>query len=1083
MKLPAMVARRLPCARWFGRARHPDAPSALIVRRIARGTPSTCTAGNPARHPVQSASGCGRGPALRLVCLLAGFLALGGHVAAGVTVVHPPDASPAERLGAREVARYLYLRTGTLPAVQAGLGAPRSGGLVVARRDRAGLPADIATAAARLGREQYLLRTVTKGHLRILWIIGGDDSGVLYGAYRFAERLGVRFYLHGDVVPDHRIAHALPDLNEIGRPIFDVRGIQPFHDFPEGPDWWNTDDHLAYVGQLAKMRMNFLGLHCYPEGGVGPEPLVWIGRLADLDERGRPVFSYPSRWADTRRDLPWGYAAMKTSEFVGGAERLFAGDDHGPDVHGEFLATNGSPVEVCNAVFNRTAAILHRVFGFARAVGVKTCIGTETPLTIPKAVQDRLRAGGKDPNDPTVVREVYEGMFRRIALVHPLDYYWLWTPEGWTWGGNKPEQFEAARRDLEAALGALDALGKPFTLASCGWVLGPQHDRAALDAVLPKDCPMSCINRDVGHAPVERGFANVTGRPKWAIPWMENDPNLVAPQPWVGRMRQDAVDARRLGCTGLLGIHWRTKILSMNIAALAGAAWDQSWVPSGTDVSPIPPGAPPTDYRRGTPAAFTAPVEGTEEDPVYQTVRYDVDAYRLPAPNGTYRVVLKFNEPHYGEAGKRVFGVRVQGRQAIEHLDLFARAGKNRALDLTFDGVAVTHGSLVIDFTREVEYPCIAAIAATRSDRGQPFACKINCGGPRWRDYAADDGPADRHEVSGKDRSMPVEAFYIDFALAHFGPEVAESAGRVFARIDGLHLPEPSTWIDGPGGIRVNGEAWDAVAKRYGFVRELENLRDAVRGSGNLERYDYWLNTYRMMAAMAELGCRRGELDRLAGEMKKEADAAKKREFAQRGVAVRERMARLWERMIRLQVAATDTPGELGTLANLEQHNRKKLAFLTAHDTVLAAALGAALPLSCTPSEVYEGPARIIVPAVRTHAAPGEAVRLRAMVIAPDDQVVSDVRLFWREMGRGWRYHRVAFRPVGRAVFEVELPVPTNAGALEYYVTATAGRQRLVWPATAPKLNQTVVVTPLAAAPTLEAAFPRTASFSRPGRW
>ena len=111
----------------------------------------------------------------------------------------------------------------------------------------------------------------------------------------------------------------------------------------------------------------------------------------------------------------------------------------------------------------------------------------------------------------------------------------------------------------QAALDALNAMGKPFTLATSGWVLGPQNDRAALDKFLPKDSPMSTINRQVGHAPDEPGFANVSGRPKWVIPWLENDPNLTAPQPWAGRMRYDAADARRLGCTGLLGIHWRTQ--------------------------------------------------------------------------------------------------------------------------------------------------------------------------------------------------------------------------------------------------------------------------------------------------------------------------------------------------------------------------------------------------------------------------------------------------------------------------------------------------------------------------------------------
>ena len=90
---------------------------------------------------------------------------------------------------------------------------------------------------------------------------------------------------------------------------------------------------------------------------------------------------------------------------------------------------------------------------------------------------------------------------------------------------------------------------------------------------------MGCINREVGNTPVEPGFADATGRPKWAIPWMEDDPGMTIPQLWAGRMRRDAADALQYGCTGLMGIHWRTRILSPNVSALAKAAWDQSgWI-------------------------------------------------------------------------------------------------------------------------------------------------------------------------------------------------------------------------------------------------------------------------------------------------------------------------------------------------------------------------------------------------------------------------------------------------------------------------------------------------------------------------
>ena len=53
----------------------------------------------------------------------------------------------------------------------------------------------------------------------------------------------------------------------------------------------------------------------------------------------------------------------------------------------------------------------------------------------------------------------------------------------------------------------------------------------------------------------------------------------------------DAADARRYGCDGLMGIHWRTINLAPNVAALAQAAWTQGWntLPKtvAADIGPI----------------------------------------------------------------------------------------------------------------------------------------------------------------------------------------------------------------------------------------------------------------------------------------------------------------------------------------------------------------------------------------------------------------------------------------------------------------------------------------------------------------
>lgn len=947
------------------------------------------------------------------------------HPALGQSIVCAPDAGANTRLAAREIRRYVYLRTGTLLPIAT------SGGGFVLRQDPG------------LSPQEYRLKTESD----TLTISGGSEVAMLYGAYHLAEKLGVRFYLDGDVIPDERVPFELPTLDETHRPLFELRGIQPFHDFPEGPDWWNQDDYLAYLAQMVRMRMNFLGLHCYPEGGVGPEPLVWIGLTNDLTAGGSVRFSYPAFWANTAKGA-WGYAPMKTSEFSGGAAMLFAEDNYGPDVMAG-LMPRPVTLEECNTVFDRVARQMRIVFGHARQLGIRTCIGTETPLTIPKALRERLVEQGLDPADPRTVRALYAGMFRRIAEAYPVDYYWLWTPEDWTWGGNRPGQLEATVRDLQTALAALEDLGHPFTLATCGWVLGPAHNRAALDEILPGSSPMSCINRQVGHDGVEPAFANVTGRPKWAIPWMENDPNMVGPQPWVGRMRYDAVDARRFGCTGLFGIHWRTRALAPNVAALAAAGWDQSWVPTGFDVSPVPPAKGGEGALGGNVARFNEPVADAALPAVYQCVRYDTDGYLLEVPNGQYTVALQFNEPAYGERGKRIFGAAIQGQPVLESLDIFARAGQNRALDLRFSDILVTNGTLRIAFTRQVEFPCIAGIVIEGRTRdsnqvaGSPYTRKINCGGEGVGDYEADRVSGGAPPPAPRDRTMPVEAFYIDFARAHFGARSALAVGQLMAKMDGVRMPAASDWKNGPGNLVPNPKPWTEIRPVYAFVEELAALRPQVEGAGNRERFDYWLHSWQAMAAMAEACCVRGQLDA--------AMAAKDYTSA---VTHRVELAGIWSRLLSLQTALVHTPGELGTISNLEQHTRRESGFLESHDAALARVLGKPLPPEAAPSQRYTGPARIAVPTVRTLVAPGESLALRIFVL--DQTPPSAVAVRVRSFG-GKESQAIAASRQGRAVWRATLLPATED--FEYWVEArTAGGDILRWPPTAPQLNQTVVV-------------------------
>jgi predicted oxidoreductase len=63
-------------------------------------------------------------------------------------------------------------------------------------------------------------------------------------------------------------ARAAPDLpvpfEAASTPVFSTRGLQPFHDFAEGPDWWGEDETKRVIETIVAMRGNLIGFHTYP---------------------------------------------------------------------------------------------------------------------------------------------------------------------------------------------------------------------------------------------------------------------------------------------------------------------------------------------------------------------------------------------------------------------------------------------------------------------------------------------------------------------------------------------------------------------------------------------------------------------------------------------------------------------------------------------------------------------------------------------------------------------------------------------------------------------------------------------------
>ncbi|WP_433170216.1 glycoside hydrolase family 2 TIM barrel-domain containing protein [Actinoallomurus sp. CA-150999] len=116
----------------------------------------------------------------------------------------------------------------------------------------------------------------------------------------------------------------------------------------------------------------------------------------------------------------------------------------------------------------------------------------------------------------------------------------------------------------------------------------------------------------------------------------------------------------------------------------------------------------------GTTGLMRTWVNRSSEDPLYQTFREGMTAYRFDVPAGRYGVRLRFAEPSENARGKRVFSVRLNEQVLVNDLDLVAVAGPRTAHDLE-GTVAVTNADgLKVVFNPTVGHAVVSGIDVTR---------------------------------------------------------------------------------------------------------------------------------------------------------------------------------------------------------------------------------------------------------------------------------------------------------------------------------------------------------------------------------
>ena len=482
-----------------------------------------------------------------------------------IVVEAAPHAGFVERLAEMELLRGLSRLSPTTQVKRAAPEAVPSSGTIAFR---------LRVEPARFkNRESYSIAARGNGVL----MTGATPAAVLYSVFEFLERQGAFFGLDGENYPPEAPRKlVLPPENHDwqGSPRFPVRGLLPWPDFLNCITVYNDEDFQAYFEAMMRMRFNMFGMHVY----TGAKQ--WAESFLSFEYAGAGQLAYLDNTASNR----WGYIPQRISRLGMGAPQFFEGEVFGADA----TIHSHNPWEIAE----RTKAALGKALKYANRFGIATGVGFE-PYSIPDEIFDALppevRAkpeekhkypgGARFDIESVIARKMLEARLADLLESYPdVDYVWLWEDENMNWESRKTGVPLSATPFLQAHdFLRRHAPKKRLVLSGWGGVVRHFPD---LHKRLPEDVVFSCLNDSLGWDPVDEVFAQLDGRERWPIPWLEDDPAMWLPQFHVNRTKRDVDLAEKYGCQGILGIHWRNRIMDATAGYLAGATWDRSLTPA-----------------------------------------------------------------------------------------------------------------------------------------------------------------------------------------------------------------------------------------------------------------------------------------------------------------------------------------------------------------------------------------------------------------------------------------------------------------------------------------------------------------------
>ena len=392
-----------------------------------------------------------------------------------------------------------------------------------------------------------------------------NEQALLYAVFDFLERQGLVFGIDGTTVPiDLPAPLQLPLDGQrwLGSPRFAVRGLLPWPDFLNCISVYNQEDFRAYFAAMMRMRFNMFGMHVYTQNDPNPMAESYLsfefagsGHRAALEDT-------------TMRS--WGYLPQRTSTYSMGAAQFFDADTFGADA--TRLAADNWDIAA------RTTAMMRSAFSFAGDLGIRTGIGFE-PYQNPAEIDHALPSEAlSHPNgfiESTTARDLLERRLADLLERYPMvDYVWLWQDENANWE-SRQKNIPLSVTPFVQAHNFLKRNAPDKRLVVAGWGGVTRHFQSLHDR-LPEDIVFSALSDSLGWDPVNEAFGKLGHRERWPIPWLEDDPSMWFPQFRASRFQMDLNRAQNFGCQGVLGIHWRHRIVDPTATYLARASWDSN---------------------------------------------------------------------------------------------------------------------------------------------------------------------------------------------------------------------------------------------------------------------------------------------------------------------------------------------------------------------------------------------------------------------------------------------------------------------------------------------------------------------------